>query len=428
MGFDTRYSFRTFTFYDHTGIEKYLEKMALKGWMVEEIGSFGWKYHRIEPKKLHFAVLYYPIGNEYTRGLTKEQSAFRDLCEESGWNLAAYCKDMMIYYSEEEEPVPIETEAITQVDAIHEGMKKGVLKGQIGLFVVMLLNLIRFVLDVKNRPFETLSSNLNLYIGAVCLVASVTLIAEITGYFLWHRKAFKLAKEAGAFLPTKGLKFLRTLWISIIVVGFAWVVFSLESWKAALVYVGTFIVTLAVLSLGIHIVKKVKQGPGTLDDRISKAGISWFLIYVILWIILFFGISAGIDSSESKIEHKVDYDGYSYELEVSESPFLTSVVVDQDSYMEETDQFMFRCMMYKTKYEKIREICWEAMKGIYEDNELIMEDKSLWQAEEAYFEKSEFTDRWCYLILWEDRVMSIVFGFEPTEEQIQATVEKLRNY
>ena len=53
---NTKRKIAQFTFYDRTGIQKLLEKEAQKGWMLEKISSWGWKFRRIEPAKSHFAV------------------------------------------------------------------------------------------------------------------------------------------------------------------------------------------------------------------------------------------------------------------------------------------------------------------------------------------------------------------------------------
>ena len=54
---DTKRRLMTFTFYDRTGIEKDLEKQAEKGWLLEKCAATGWIYRRIEPAKIHFAVV-----------------------------------------------------------------------------------------------------------------------------------------------------------------------------------------------------------------------------------------------------------------------------------------------------------------------------------------------------------------------------------
>lgn len=39
-----------FSLYDHTNIEKHLEKMSAKGWMIDTIGSTLWRYKNRAPK------------------------------------------------------------------------------------------------------------------------------------------------------------------------------------------------------------------------------------------------------------------------------------------------------------------------------------------------------------------------------------------
>ena len=50
--------YETYSFYDHTGIAAHLEKMARKGWMLEEITTWTWVYRKIQPAALTFAVCY----------------------------------------------------------------------------------------------------------------------------------------------------------------------------------------------------------------------------------------------------------------------------------------------------------------------------------------------------------------------------------
>ena len=47
-----RWELNLYSFYDHTGMERHLEKMAAKGWLLESIGTTLWRYRRIEPQRL----------------------------------------------------------------------------------------------------------------------------------------------------------------------------------------------------------------------------------------------------------------------------------------------------------------------------------------------------------------------------------------
>ena len=47
----TSYRIMTKAFFDRTGIVNWLEKRALKGWQLEKIGGFCWKFRRIPAQK-----------------------------------------------------------------------------------------------------------------------------------------------------------------------------------------------------------------------------------------------------------------------------------------------------------------------------------------------------------------------------------------
>ena len=56
---DRKRRFETFSFYDRTGIEAHLKKMAEKGWMISEMTTLGWIFNRVEQESLNFAVRFF---------------------------------------------------------------------------------------------------------------------------------------------------------------------------------------------------------------------------------------------------------------------------------------------------------------------------------------------------------------------------------
>ena len=59
----------SYTFYDLDGMERHLEQMASKGWMLMKITNWGWCYERCEPKVVHFTVSYYPKASAFETNL-----------------------------------------------------------------------------------------------------------------------------------------------------------------------------------------------------------------------------------------------------------------------------------------------------------------------------------------------------------------------
>ena len=112
-----------YSFYDRTGIERHLEQMAAKGWMVEKMGRSFWTYHRMEPRAMHFSIVYFAPASEFDCTPGEEQQTFQDYCAEAGWTLAASWSQMLIFASDAEAPTPIETDAAVQVETVHQAMK-----------------------------------------------------------------------------------------------------------------------------------------------------------------------------------------------------------------------------------------------------------------------------------------------------------------
>ena len=120
----TQREYIPFSFYDHTGMEKHLEKMARKGWMLEEISNTTWRYRKIEPKELHFSVSFDTRASEFEPEPTEEQMIFQEFCQRSGWKLAAASGRMQIFYNEEEDPLPIQTDPEMEVRMVDKRARR----------------------------------------------------------------------------------------------------------------------------------------------------------------------------------------------------------------------------------------------------------------------------------------------------------------
>lgn len=155
----------TFSFYDHTGIEKHLEDMAEKGWLLSKTNRFFWVYRRIEPKKLHFAVTYYPKASEFDPEPLEGQMIYRDYSERSGWNFVCQSAQMQIFYNEEDEPTPMETDPVVEVQTIHKAAKKNFLPSYFILLALSVLQATLFVSELLGDPIGLLSSTTQLSTG-----------------------------------------------------------------------------------------------------------------------------------------------------------------------------------------------------------------------------------------------------------------------
>ena len=198
---DRKYRLELFAFYDHTGISKHLEQMAANGWMLEEMSPYYWTYRRIEPQNIKFSVTYYPQSS-VLRGLSEQELVLQDYCEAAGWKLVTRWSQMQVYCTDVSDPIPLETDAVLQIENINETAWRSHLRGYwmtfgallfLGLFVMML----------------TTEGLVPVGLWAFLLAVVAWCAVELAAYYIWYEKAERMAREEGVLLPTKSRRALQ---------------------------------------------------------------------------------------------------------------------------------------------------------------------------------------------------------------------------
>ncbi len=185
-------------FYDRVKIQQELEKMAEQGWIIERLGAFYWTYRRAEPKRRHVSVVYVADGSAFNAEPTQGEQLLEELCRQDGWVLTASWGQMQIYYNEQEDPTPMETDPVTQVETIHRAMKKNGIPATLANLGSSLLWIGAILWNAYVRPAETLSG---IWIWLVLdeLVQMLAAIIDLICGRLWYRKAMRAA-EQGTYL------------------------------------------------------------------------------------------------------------------------------------------------------------------------------------------------------------------------------------
>lgn len=183
----------SFAYYDRTAMQKYFEQKALEGWRLCKKEKFSkWVFKRIEPKKLHYAITYLPqFSNEDSFLLSKNKKEYLDFCAEQGWQFACVHKNMVIFYNEEEDPVPLETDPEVELASIHKSMLKRCLPKSIVALPISLAIITALL-------FTDISSNIYALGLAVVLMIPLAAVVEYVSYLRWRKKALAAA-AAGKF-------------------------------------------------------------------------------------------------------------------------------------------------------------------------------------------------------------------------------------
>jgi len=440
------------SFYNHTGLEDHFTKMAKKGWLIESISNFYWTYRKIEPKDLHFCVTYYPRASDFDPGPSEEQQTFHDFCAHTGWQLTCTWHQMQVFYNEKENPIPLETDPVLEVETLHKACKKNFLPNYFLLLVVGLLMTASNIWGLCVAPITILSNASRLLTGFAFLCLLILSITELTAYYTWYHKARKYAAD-GIFVDTPSTQKLQIGMVIALFVGVLLWLTDLSRaddpflfWLAVVLLIATFGVIL--------IVNAIKQG---LKKAQASRGANK-VITLIACFVLSFAITGGITAISIAINSAglldrdaivnteiplslsdltdIDENQYMAENRTNQSVFVGEQVVHQHPHWDVMDTGGMPRLMYTVTFVKVpflydwckNQLFNTATEGY--QGEYIIEylpvDAGPWGAVEAYRQLDESgEEKSSYLLCYEDRFVLIHFGWEPTAEQMAIVSEKL---
>ncbi len=212
--FGKKWEYNFFAGFDHTGLEHHFELMAQNGWMIDRYGLVI-SYKKAEPADLHFSVGFYPEAT-FTDPEDEQEMTFDDFCEAAGWKQAAANGPLKIFYTEEPDPIPLDTDPKVQIENVKQSFGRDYI--QYGL--VFLMGIAAVVIGLGSLlqdSIKALSSAGGLL--AVCFLVLVGVFysgSVIVSYHLWMKKAEKNA-ENEMLTPTKSYPWIRKLTILVIV-------------------------------------------------------------------------------------------------------------------------------------------------------------------------------------------------------------------
>lgn len=220
--------YKAFSYYDRTGMQEFLEQKASEGWrLVRKVFAGEWEFESIEPKKLHYAIAYLPqFSNEDEFIASENKKEYLEMCSATGWQYVCAHKNMVIFLSEEENPLPLETDPEEELDVIHKAVVKRNRTGIIVALAVLFFTIADFFL------FKTFSGVYILTIGSAVLLAECI---DFYKYLRWRKKALAAA-SLGKFSRTDVPdKFISGLSLAIVFACYAiivaWLIIS-KDWDA----------------------------------------------------------------------------------------------------------------------------------------------------------------------------------------------------
>ena len=442
-------------FYDRTGIQKMLEEQAQKGWMLESIGQLGWKYRRIEPKNVRFAVTYYANASMFDPKPTVGEALYQEFVEYSGWQFVASNAQMQIFCTEEENPVPIETDPMVELQNIHRAVKKSFLPGYYIMLAAATLNLALMAWRLYDNFTGTLASNANLF-SIFCWVLLFGMeLMEILSYYGWRRKALKAAERDGSFVETTNRN--NIMWMILAVVSAALIltVISITP-KAAYVAVVMLVMMFGAAGLVLLFTQWMKKTGFSREDNkaytiLATVFISLAVTGLTTWAVagIFnrhqadlhvrdtyeingvtftrYGDDVPLTVAELTGEDMEDYSTYKT---VNSSILIDQLVTNQHpDFVTGNGGSSLRYVVVNVKFAPLFEACLREYLTMYHGQQVTdifgntyyrefqPIDPTAWGADRAWqlYSKEEALTE--YLLVYGNRIVNFDFSQEPTQEQ-----------
>jgi len=449
--------------YDHTGFERKLEAMARKGWRLEQCGTFlGWKFRKIEPSELQYKVVYFPDASEFDPAPGDRQAEFIELCEQSGWEYIDHAAQMLIFCTEREDALPIETDAMMQVETIHKAMKKNYLPGQIGLLVLAVMQLALLGYRLHTELMNVLTTDALLVSLSAYTIMAALCGYHLCGYYLWRKKALTAAAD-GVFVETRGNNLLeKCMLLMLLVIFAAWMASISDDGYLTRVAVVTFAVIIGMIGLvnGAKLLMQ-KWGFETETNRI----VTYFLIFVgtigavVLMTVFLFRHSYTYDEEPKAYVDTYEYAGrthYVYDDPIPLTLEMLGIEADYEnrSRCEDVTSSVLMTvyngqeiapwgtpvenppeLYYTVTFPRFAGMLDACAEDILDDRRIRnlygvpeVGDARPWEAEEAYIHRDENGETGYYTLVYADRIVEIGFPYVPTETQIQIAVDALKNY
>lgn len=457
----TKHVITQFCFYDRTGIQKMLEKQARKGWMLESIGQLGWKYRRIEPKNVRFAVTYYPKASMFDPKPTVGEELYQEFVEYSGWQFVTSNAQMQIFCTEDENPVPIETDPIVELQNIHRAVKKSFLPGYFMTLFCALLNLGLMVWRLAENFTGTLAHNTNLFTISCWIILALLEIYEISAYFLWRRKALKAAQLDGSFVETKNRNNLMLVILAVVCAAYILLVSSLSPRMA---YIGVISVVLMLLAAAVVLLLTKwmkKTGFSREDNRAYTILATVFISLAVAFLSTVVIISVMDNLPDDHVKDTYEINGitltrygddlpltvealtgesmedYSAYKTVESSILIDRLVANQYRKFGTGEGSEVRYVVVNVKFVPLFDACLGEYLTMYHDQQIIdifgneyyrdfhPIDPTAWGADRAwqlYSKEEPITE---YLLVYGNRIVNFDFSQEPTAQQMALVAQIL---
>lgn len=269
--------------YEHKSLEDYLEKMALRGWILENIKGYYLKFRKDTPKKLRYSVdvldsISFMDGKDTDKALE-----YREYCKEAGWEFVCERNKIQVYCSElDEERIDIHTDEVEKFNTVRKASLKYVL---LNLITIICLLLGQYIATIGSYSAHFLANPLGLGTFIFVIIFSLHEIMGLITFLIFNIKG-KISINNGKKVSynLKKISLVRRIIYCLmsIVLFIAWLSFAIESDVSIL----KIVIILVFLVLASNYIINFIKNKNIKNKKIIIQG-----AYLVLTLAIFFTIT-----------------------------------------------------------------------------------------------------------------------------------------
>ena len=206
---------RHFNIYDRERMEKFLERQALKGWILDDFAGNFWYFRKELPKKRHYSIIYMPKNIMTEDVFNQRVGEFQDYCSHAGWKCETANDYIRIYYNDLEDPTPIETDPATQLESMQKVVR---LRQNFRLHWWFPILAITTIFNSSVRRYGTLTgiffSHMPFVVVLTCIALLALYVTEKISYRVWLKKAKEDIEIYGSFSSFHSYSYLKAVIIA----------------------------------------------------------------------------------------------------------------------------------------------------------------------------------------------------------------------
>ena len=432
-----------FSILEFRDIEKHLEKRAAEGWMLKKVGPFLWNYEETTPQKVHFSIVFFPKTTALEPEPSDNLLMMRENCEKTGWKLVAENGQMQIFCNEEENPLPIETEACIQVENIHQTAKKNQLFPHWILLLTAFMQLGVQALQFVIAPLNWLGMGFNFYLCLVWIALGIGFATELVQYYTWYYKAKRIAVEEEKLYLPKSHKAFRVIYLGIAFVSLILSILSIAEFTSS--KYGVLVIVYAIMAIGVPLCVSRLLKERKVSAENNRIAIVVLTVVVVVGMAAYIFVSIVKDADNIFQKEKDVSLQISDFIEVEDEDFRESYLVSNSQFISYVDGFQaekreegaeelmmidYTILVIKVpflydfcKNELLKEYRYLSDDVLIEKSGYKKTDAAKWGAEEVYCYYFDDEPSNKFVACYEDRMIKIDFSWDVTDSDMEKVCE-----